>query len=81
LLVLVFQGHLLSSESRFLKSKSDNPSLLAFGVGDYNLLRSNPHYKTGLLQLEYKGPDFFGKKILMKDNFIAFLDIKRFYFF
>ncbi len=73
LLACFFQGYLLSDEHRFLKSKSDNPSLLAFGIGDYNLLRSNPHYKTGLLQLEYKGPDFFGKKILKIRPFAALI--------
>ncbi|MEI8300572.1 MAG: acyloxyacyl hydrolase [Chlamydiota bacterium] len=73
LLLWCFQGYLLSDENRFLKSKSDNPSLIAFGVGDYNLLRSNPHHKTALLQLEYKGPDFFGKKILKIRPFAALM--------
>ncbi|PCI92452.1 hypothetical protein COB11_07355 [Candidatus Aerophobetes bacterium] len=51
-------------DQRFLKSKNEDPNLLMFCAGAYNFTRSNSKYKTGALQLEFKGPSFFGKKTL-----------------
>lgn len=60
-------------DQRFLKSKAEDPNLLLFGAGAYNFTRSNPTFKTGMLQLEYKGPSFFGKKILKIKPFAALM--------
>lgn len=62
-----------AQDSRFLKSKKENPNLIAFGSGVYDILRYNHRYITGLVQIEYKGPDFFGKKLLKIRPFAALM--------
>jgi len=61
---LLFWEEGFCDEGRFLKSKSANPNLFAVGMGVYDVLRYNHRYVTGLLQFEYKGPDFFGERLL-----------------
>ncbi|MCH9631671.1 MAG: hypothetical protein S4CHLAM37_16960 [Chlamydiia bacterium] len=60
-------------DQKFLKSKNEDPNLLMFCGGAYNFTRSNSKHKTGALQLEFKGPSFFGKKILKIKPFAALL--------
>lgn len=68
---LLYMAHAVGAESTFLRSKKDNPNLLAIGMGVYDILRYNHSYVTGLAQVEYKGPDFFGKKLLKVRPFAA----------
>lgn len=81
LLTLLFISTLATSfgsltyinDQRFLKSKNEDPNLLMFCGGAYNFTRSNSKHKTGALQLEFKGPSFFGKKYLKIKPFVALL--------
>ena len=71
ILSLMISG--FAEENRFLKSKKENPNLIAFGAGVYDLFRYNHRYITGFLQIEYKGPDFFGKNLLKVRPFAALM--------
>lgn len=66
-------GVALGDEHRFLKSKKNSPNLLSFGMGVYDIFRYNHKYVTGLMQLEYKGPDFFGERLLKIRPFAALM--------
>ena len=69
LALFLMSGTIVGEDATFLRSKN----LLAVGVGVYDILRYNHRHVTGLLQLEYKGPDFFGKKLLKVRPFAAFM--------
>jgi hypothetical protein len=56
-----------------VRTNQENPNLLAFGSGVYDIFRYNHRYVTGLLQLEYKGPSFFGKNLLNVRPFAALM--------
>lgn len=71
--VLGFSSITYTNQPRFLKSKKEDPNLLMFCGGAYNFTRYNPKHKTGALQLEFKGPSFFGKKILKIKPFVALM--------
>jgi len=60
-------------QARFMRSKKENPNLLVVGMGVYDVLRYNHRYITELIQLEYKGPDFFGQELLKIRPFVALM--------
>ena len=72
-IIPAFSSITYTYDKRFLKSKNEDPNLLMFGAGAYNFTRSNSKHKTGALQLEFKGPSFFGKNRLRIKPFVALL--------
>jgi hypothetical protein len=63
----------LSSKSQFMRSKKHNPNLLCIAAGDYNILHTKSSHNAAMIQLEFKGPDFFGEEWVKIRPFAAFL--------
>lgn len=60
----------LDAKSCF-SSDPQNPNLLSFAIGDYNVFHTACKYNTGMFQLEFKGPNFFSKKYFKVRPFAA----------
>ncbi len=68
--LLLFSGISLEAKSCFT-SDPTSPNLLSFAIGDYNVFHQACKYNTGMVQLEFKGPNFFSKKHFKVRPFVA----------
>jgi hypothetical protein len=68
-LVLSFLSSLEAKS--WLSSDPDCPNLISFAAGDYNVFHTTCKYNQGMVQLEFKGPNFFSKKYFKVRSFAA----------